>query len=64
MRGRVRVGPLGAGLVLLLAEEGEQGDARDLDDLETATGNITLGVAGATEAGAQDLIVLCGGGGR
>ena len=43
---------------LLLLPEGEETDARDLDDLEADTGNITLGLARATETGDEDLVVL------
>jgi len=44
-------------LLLLLLEEGEETDTGHLDDLETDTGDITLGVAGATETGHKDLIL-------
>ena len=38
---------------------GGEGDGkRDLDNLETDTGNITLGVAGTTETGNENLVVL------
>ena len=43
---------------LLLLPEGEQADARDLDDLEAHTRNITLCLTPATEAGDEDLVVL------
>ena len=43
---------------LLLLPEGEKADTRDLDDLEADTGNITLGLATATETGDEDLVVL------
>ena len=43
---------------LLLLPQGEKADTRDLDDLEADTGNITLGLATATETGDQDLVVL------
>lgn len=45
-------------LLLLLLPESKQGDTRDLDDLETDTGNITLGLTLATETGEQNLVVL------
>ena len=43
---------------LLLLPEGQQTDARDLDDLEADTRNITLSLTPATEAGDQNLVVL------
>ena len=46
------------GLLLLVAPEGHQAAAGDLDDLETHTGKITLRVSGTTEAGNEHLIVL------
>lgn len=49
---------LGTRLLLLLAVEGEKGDARDLDDLEADTRDVTDGVARATETGNQHLVVL------
>ncbi len=49
---------LGTGLLLLLLPEGEEADARDLDDLEAHTGDISLGLAAATETGDEDLVVL------
>lgn len=49
---------LRTGLLLLLLPESQQTDTRDLDDLETNTGNITLGLALTTETGEQDLVVL------
>jgi len=49
---------LRAGLLLLLLPEGGETDTGDLDDLETDTGNITLGLTLATETGEQDLVVL------
>lgn len=49
---------LRAGLLLLLLPQGEQTDTRDLDNLETDTGDITLGLALATETGQEDLVVL------
>jgi hypothetical protein len=50
--------PLRAGLLLLLLPQSEQTDTRDLDDLESHTGNITLGLALATETSQEDLVVL------
>lgn len=49
---------LRAGLLLLLLPQSEQTDTRDLDDLETDTGNITLGLALTTETGQENLVVL------
>ena len=49
---------LRSGLLLLLLPESGKTDTGDLDDLETHTGNITLGLALATEAGEEDLVVL------
>jgi hypothetical protein len=49
---------LRARLLLLLLPQGEQTDTRDLDDLETNTRNITLGLALATETSEEDLVVL------
>ena len=49
---------LRTGLLLLLLPESEQTDTRDLDDLETNTGNITLGLTLTTETGKEDLVVL------
>lgn len=46
------------GLLLLLAVERVEADGRDLDDLEADTGKVTDGVAGATETGHEDLVVL------
>ena len=43
---------------LLLLPQSEEADTRDLDDLEADTGNITLGLATATETGDEDLVVL------
>ena len=43
---------------LLLLPESEQADARDLDDLEADTGNITLGLSAATETRDEDLVVV------
>jgi hypothetical protein len=48
---------LSAGLVLLAAEEREQRDTSDLDNLETAAGNITDGVTRATETRNQHFIL-------
>lgn len=49
---------LRAGLLLLLLPESGQTDTGNLDDLETDTGNITLGLALTTETGEEDLVVL------
>ena len=49
---------LRTGLVLLLQEKGAEGDTGDLDDLEANTGDITDGVAGATEAGNEHLVLF------
>lgn len=49
---------LRAGLLLLLLPESGETDTGDLDDLETDTGNITLGLTLATETGEQNLVVL------
>jgi hypothetical protein len=46
------------GLLLLLLPQSRQTDTGNLDDLETNTGNITLGLALATETGEKDLVVL------
>ena len=43
---------------LLLLPEGKQTNTRDLDNLESDTGNITLGLAATTEAGDEDFVVL------
>ena len=43
---------------LLLLPERQETDTRDLDDLETDSRNITLGLTPATETGDQDLVVL------
>ena len=43
---------------LLLLPEGEETDTRHFDDLETYTGNITLGLATTTETRDKNLIVL------
>lgn len=50
--------PLRTGLLLLLLPQSEQTNTRDLDDLESNTGNITLGLALATETSQEDLVVL------
>lgn len=49
---------LRTGLLLLLLPESEQTDTRDLDDLETNTGNITLRLTLTTETGEENLVVL------
>ena len=49
---------LRAGLLLLLLPQSGQTDTGNLDDLETDTGNITLGLALTTETGEEDLVVL------
>ena len=43
---------------LLLLPEGEKADTRHLDDLETDTRNITLGLSTATETRNEDFVVL------
>ena len=43
---------------LLLLPESKKTDARDLDDLEADTGNITLGLAATTETRDEDFVVL------
>ena len=45
-------------LLLLLLPQSGQTDTRDLDDLEAHTGDITLGLALATESGEEDFVVL------
>ena len=52
------VRPLRSRLLLLLLPQSQQTDTRHLDDLESHTGNITLGLALATETGQEDLVVL------
>lgn len=52
-------GPLASDSLLLLPESKET-DTRDLDDLEADTGNVTLGLSAATEAGNENLVVLVG----
>ena len=49
---------LRTGLLLLRLEQRKQADTGDLDDLETNTGDITLGLTGTTETGDEDLVVL------
>jgi len=49
---------LRAGLLLLLLPQSGETDTGDLDDLETDTGNITLGLALTTETGQENLVVL------
>ena len=43
---------------LLLLPESKKADTRDLDDLETNTGDITLSLTPATETGDEDFVVL------
>lgn len=50
--------PLRTRLLLLLLPQGAETDTRDLDDLESHTGNITLGLALTTETGQEHLVVL------
>jgi len=45
-------------LLLLLLPQRTQTNTRDLDDLESHTRNITLGLSLSTESGEKDLIVL------
>jgi len=54
----LRFSSLRAGLLLLLLPQSHETDTRDLDDLEADTGNITLGLALATETGKENLVVL------
>lgn len=49
---------LRTGLLLLAEEESPQADTRDLDDLETNTGDITLGLTSTTETRDEHLVVL------
>lgn len=49
---------LRTGLLLLLLPQGEQTDTGNLDDLESHTGNITLGLALTTETSQEHLVVL------
>jgi hypothetical protein len=46
------------GLLLLLLPQSGQTHTGNLDDLETHTGNITLGLALATESSEEDFVVL------
>lgn len=57
-KSRKQTSSLRSGLLLLLLPQSRETDTRDLDDLETDTGNITLGLALATETGKEDLVVL------
>lgn len=50
--------PLRTGLLLLLLPQRRQTNSRDLDDLESNTGNITLRLALTTETSEEDFIVL------
>ena len=45
---------------LLLLPESEQTHTRHLDNLETHTGDITLGLSATTETRDEDLVVLVG----
>jgi hypothetical protein len=45
---------------LLLLPEGEETDTRDLDDLESDTGNISLCLSSSTETRDKNFIVLVG----
>jgi hypothetical protein len=45
-------------LLLLLLPQGRQTDTGNLDDLETHTRNITLGLALTTETGEENFVVL------
>jgi hypothetical protein len=45
-------------LLLLLLPQRRQTNTRDLDDLESNTGNISLRLALTTESSEQDLVVL------
>ena len=49
---------LRARLLLLLLPQRSETDTRNLDDLESHTGNITLGLALTTETSKQHLVVL------
>jgi hypothetical protein len=46
--------------LLLLLPEGEETDTRDLDDLESDTGNISLCLSSSTETRDKNFIVLVG----
>ncbi len=48
---------LRTGLLLLLLEESDECHTGNLDNLETHTGNITLGVTTATETSNENLQV-------
>lgn len=50
--------PLRTRLLLLLLPQSAETHTRHLDDLETHTRNITLGLALTTETSKQDLVVL------
>ena len=50
--------PMPACTHLLLLPESEQAHARDLDDLEADTRDITLGLAAATEARDENLVIV------
>jgi hypothetical protein len=50
--------PLRSRLLLLLLPQRRQTNTRDLDDLESNTGNITLRLTLTTESSEQDLVVL------
>lgn len=45
-------------LFSLLFPQCEEGDTRDLDDLETDTWNITLSLTLSTETGEEDFVIL------
>lgn len=47
-------------LLLLLLPESKKTDTSNLDDLESDTRNITLGLSSSTETGDEDLVVLVG----
>lgn len=49
---------LRSGLLLLLLPQSAETDTGNLDDLESHTGNITLGLALATETSEEDFVVL------
>ena len=48
--------PLRSWLLLLLLPQRRQTNTRDLDDLESHTGNITLCLALTTETGEEDFV--------